>query len=104
MIAGGEALHPRAEAADHARGFMAIDGGKRPAPGAVGIEDVAVADGAGRHIHRDLPGPRDIQLDLLDRQRLAEGMTNRRAHIRSSLLSGPQSYHGWVMTNEAFGA
>ena len=69
-----------------AGGLVAVDRGQRAAPGAVGVGDVGVADGAGRDADRDLAGPGRVERHLLDAERLAEGPADGGAHATILLL------------------
>ena len=72
MIAWLEAGHALADRLDHTRRLVAVDRRQFPAPGAVEIEDVAVADGAGSRLDQNLAPVRLGELDRLDDQGLAE--------------------------------
>ena len=58
---------------DDARCLVAVDRGQVAAPGAIDIQNVAVADPAGRRLDQDFAGPRRGDLDRFDRQRRPEG-------------------------------
>ena len=62
-----------ADRLDHARRLVAVDRRQLAAPGAVDIEDVAVADRAGGDPDQDLAGAGLGEFDRLDGQRRAEG-------------------------------
>src|SRR5208283_3047461 len=67
-VAGAEPAHAGPDRLDHARRFVAIDRGKVAAPGAVDIEDVAVADGASGRPDQNLAWAGLRDLDGLDGQ------------------------------------
>jgi hypothetical protein len=72
MVAGFEAGHTGSDRLDHARRLMAENRRKVAAPGAVHVEDIAVADRTGRHfdLHFTRAGRREV--DGLDGQRRAK--------------------------------
>ena len=75
-------LDPRdagADRLDDARRLVAVDRRQIAAPGALPIEDVAVADRAGLDLDADLALAGLGEVDLLDRQRLSEGAADRGA-------------------------
>ncbi len=70
---------PGPTASTIARRLVAIDRRQIAAPGALPIEDVAVADRAGLDLDADLALAGLGEVDLLDRQRLSEGAADRGA-------------------------
>ena len=72
MVAGLEAGDARADRLDHPCRLVAVDRWQFAAPGAVEIENVAVADRAGRGPDQDLARVRLGEFDRLDGQGLAE--------------------------------
>ena len=73
-----------AERGDPAGGLVAVDRRQRAAPGALGIGDVGVADGAGVDRHCDLAGAGRGERDVLDAERFAEGPADGGAHALTS--------------------
>jgi hypothetical protein len=70
-------------------GALVPEHGRRVAGGvgAGGGVEVGVADAAGVEADQHLAGPRLGQLDLLHRQRLAELLQNRGAHLHAATLT-----------------
>ena len=94
MVAGPDVVDPRPDLAHHAGGLVAVDGGQLTAPAAVGEDDVAVADGAGGEVDRDLAGTRRIERDLFDDQRFPERPTDRSLHTPTPADASPLPPHG----------
>ena len=63
--------------------LVAVHRRQRPAPRAVGVVDVAVADRAGGHLYPHLGRPDGVEAQILDHQRFAEGATHGCSHRRS---------------------
>ncbi|HEX6014447.1 MAG TPA: hypothetical protein VFY87_22150, partial [Geminicoccaceae bacterium] len=76
VVAGRDLRDARPGLNHHTRGLVPVDGGQHPAPAALQVGDVAVADGAGRQPHPDLAGGGRIEMDVLDHQRHAELAAN----------------------------
>ena len=82
VIADPETADALSNLGDHPRGLVSVDRGQRPAPAALGVDDVTVADRARGDLDPELAGTGRVQDDVLDGQRLAERPTDRRAHSR----------------------
>ena len=72
MIADGDMGYAGADLLDHAGGLVAEDGGQAAAPGALEVEDVAVANRGGCQLDADFTRLRRGEVDVLDDQRLGE--------------------------------
>ncbi len=85
MIAGFYALDAGADRFDDSRGFMAEDRRQVAAPGAVGVENVAVADRAGLDLDPELAGAGLGEFDLFDAERLSKGAADGGAGLHLKL-------------------
>ena len=73
MVAHFKAGDARADGFDHARRLVTVDGRQFPAPSAVDVKNVAVADRAGGRADQNLARPRLGEFDRLHGQGRAEG-------------------------------
>src|SRR5215208_2799488 len=82
VIAGRQAGDPLARRLDHA-GALVPQHGRRVAGrvGAAGGVEVGVADAARGQAHQNLTGPRSVELDVLDDERLGELLEYRGADL-----------------------
>ena len=74
--ARGQVADPGAHGGHHPGGLVAVDGGQGAAPGALGVVDVGMADGAGVQRDLHLPRPRRAQGQGLNGQRFPEGVAD----------------------------
>ena len=96
MVTRDDVGHPGADRLDDAGGLVAIDRGQRSAPAALHVGDVAVADGAGGDLDRDLANLRRVEPRLLDRQRRPELAADRNLHDDLSPSADPHGITGPV--------
>ena len=78
VVADFQPGHARADRLDHARRLMAVDRRQFAAPGAVEVENVAVADRAGRRPDQHFARPGLGEFDRLDRSRARRRRGRRR--------------------------
>ena len=79
-VADGYVGHVLADLGHRSGRLVAVDGRQRPAPGAVGVVDVAVAYRAGGHVDPHVVGPDGVEAQILDHQRFTEGATHNGSH------------------------
>jgi hypothetical protein len=92
MVSRPDAGHVRADRFDDARPLVPQDGGQGRRVDAVADDGVGVADAGGDHPDPGLVGPEIIQLELLERQRLALLARDRRGNGWHALTPGPGAY------------
>jgi hypothetical protein len=91
MIAGPQVANTRPDRPHHTCRLVPVDGRQDPAPGTLGVKDVAVAHGTGRNVHLDLARPWRVECHLLDHERPAETSADGREHgwgLRCGGMSG----------------
>ena len=79
-VADGHVADSVADLGHCAGRLVAVDGWQLPAPGAVGVVDVAVAYRAGGHLHPHLGRPDGVEAQIFDHQRFTEGATHGCSH------------------------
>ena len=65
---------------DDSRGLVSVHGWQRAAPRALHVMDIAVTNGTGGELDLEFAGPRCIDHDLFDDQRLPKLVADSRLH------------------------
>jgi hypothetical protein len=80
VVARGETAHSRSDLLDDSSAFVAEDDGKIGRMDALSDVQVGVAHATGRHADLQLARLRRVELELLDDERLLEGVEDCRPH------------------------
>ena len=102
VIAAGEVVHAGADLLDDAGRLMAERHRHGPRSVAVDDREIGVAQARRFDPHQHLARPRRVELDLLNRQRLRDGVRCRRAHgVQDGSSNAHRSSLSWGLGSVA---